>query len=143
MKFQVPQFIEVEDKIFGPLSLKQFLYLAGGGAAVFLLYVILPFFIFVLLAPPVAAFAGALAFYKINNKPFISVVENAISYFRTTKIYIWKKREKPLQQEQVIRQKTPAAATENIPELTQRKISDLAWSLDIKKNITHDREENL
>ena len=27
MQYQVPQFIEVEDKIFGPLTFKQFLYI--------------------------------------------------------------------------------------------------------------------
>ena len=30
MMFSVPQFIDVEDKIIGPLTLKQFIYLAGG-----------------------------------------------------------------------------------------------------------------
>ena len=30
MEYQVPQFIEVEDKIFGPFTLKQFIYVAGG-----------------------------------------------------------------------------------------------------------------
>ena len=45
MQFQVPQFIEIEDKIFGPLTFKQFIYLAGGGGLCFLLYTILPFFL--------------------------------------------------------------------------------------------------
>ncbi|MFM2424198.1 MAG: hypothetical protein RLZZ70_589, partial [Candidatus Parcubacteria bacterium] len=30
MQFEVPQFIEIEDKIFGPLTWKQFLYVGGG-----------------------------------------------------------------------------------------------------------------
>jgi len=30
MRFEVPQFIEVEDKIFGPFTWKQFIYLMGG-----------------------------------------------------------------------------------------------------------------
>jgi hypothetical protein len=42
MRFQVPQFIEVEDKIFGPLTVKQFIYLAGGAGLVFILYHFLP-----------------------------------------------------------------------------------------------------
>jgi len=32
MQFNVPQFIETEDKLIGPFTLKQFLYLAAGGA---------------------------------------------------------------------------------------------------------------
>ena len=42
MRFQVPQFIEVEDKIFGPLTLKQFLYTAGGAAVGFIIWSIFP-----------------------------------------------------------------------------------------------------
>ena len=33
MQFQVPQFIETEDKVVGPLTLRQFMYIAGAGAA--------------------------------------------------------------------------------------------------------------
>jgi hypothetical protein len=29
MQFRVPQFIDIEDKLFGPLTFKQFIYLAG------------------------------------------------------------------------------------------------------------------
>ncbi len=65
MRFQVPQFIEIEDKIFGPLTFKQFIYLLGGGGAVFILYVFLPIYLMVFLAIPVALFALALAFYQV------------------------------------------------------------------------------
>ena len=75
MRYQVPQFIEIEDKIIGPLTLKQFVYLAGGAGLSYLVYAVtnpyLPIFIVVALMLPVAAFGVALAFYKINNRPFI------------------------------------------------------------------------
>lgn len=140
MRFQVPQFIEVEDKIFGPLTLKQFIYLLGGGAAIFLLYISLPFFLFVLIAPPFGVLAVALAFYKINNKPFINVLENAFSYARQTKIYIWKKRERPIMKEAVQPLAQPGQL-DNIPELTQRKLADLTWSLNIKKHMAHEEQK--
>jgi len=56
MRFQVPQFIEVEDKIFGPLTLKQFIYLAGAGGVVFVLWRVFPIFVAIIIAaPPLAA----------------------------------------------------------------------------------------
>lgn len=131
MRFQIPQFIEVEDKIFGPLTIKQFVYLAGGGAAIFLLYVALPFFLFILLSIPVGAFAGALAFYKINNQPFIKVVENAFRYFTKTKVYIWKKKKE--QTKQAEKEKKTQQTLPGAPTLTKERLSDLAWSLDIKR----------
>ncbi|MGM0629447.1 MAG: PrgI family protein [Patescibacteria group bacterium] len=93
MRFQVPQFIEIEDKIFGPLSFKQFIYVIGGGGLIVLLFFLLPNFLAFLLAVPVAIFSGALAFYKINNRPFITMTEAALKHFFKKKLYIWKKEE--------------------------------------------------
>lgn len=93
MRFQVPQFIEIEDKIFGPLSFKQFIYVIGGVGIVVLLFFFLPNFIAFLLAVPVGIFSAALAFYKVNNRPFIFITEAAVRHFFKRKLYIWKKEE--------------------------------------------------
>ena len=131
MRFQVPQFIEVESKIFGPLTLKQFIYLAGGAGIIFLLYAALPFFIMILLAVPVWALSLALAFYKVNNQPFIKIIENALSFSSSPKVYIWKKREIKKEPEKEEKKKTSAPIY--VPKLTKSKLKDLAWSLDIKE----------
>ncbi len=55
MRYQVPQFIEIEDKIFGPLTLKQFIYLAGGGGLCLIFFSLLPLYIMVILSIPVIA----------------------------------------------------------------------------------------
>jgi len=135
MRFQVPQFIEVESKIFGPLTLKQFIYLAGGAGIIFLLYVILPFFLVVLLAIPVSAFSLALAFYKVNNQPFVRVIENAIKFFSASRIYIWKKREPKKAKEKAEQSSSITGGQIYVPKLTKSKLKDLAWSLDIKEEI--------
>ena len=131
-QFSVPQFIEVEDKIFGPLTLKQFIYLLGGVAAVFLMYVFLPFFLAVLFGLPVAAFAAALAFYKVNNQPFINVAANAVSYYAKSKLYIWKKTERKPEE---IKRALPAEQKMVLPKITESKLRDLAWSLDVKEKV--------
>ncbi len=135
MHFQVPQFIEVEDKIFGPLTLKQFLYLVGGGATIFLLFIIFPFFIFIILATLVGALSISLAFYKIHGKPFIKTLENSFNYLRNSKIYIWKKTEKP-EKKPTTKKEVRTSETEQqtkSPPLAKEKLTDLAWSLDVKK----------
>lgn len=138
MRFQVPQFIEIESKIFGPLTFKQFIYLAGGAGVVFLLYITLPFFIAVMFIAPVAAFAVALAFYKVHNRPFIKVTESAFRYFTAPKIYVWKKEksQQPTSIDQLtLKQVERGISPGYIPKLTKSKLKDLAWSLDIKHNI--------
>ena len=57
MQFQVPQFIEVEDKIFGPLTFKQFVYVLGGAGACYLLWRVLPIYAAV---PLMIAIGGAI-----------------------------------------------------------------------------------
>ena len=133
-QFTVPQFIDVEDKIFGPLSLKQFIYLLGGAAALFILFVFLPFFLFILLAIPVGGFAAALAFYKVNNQPFIKVVANAISYYTGSRLYIWRKREVKKKKIEIAKP-VPATLKIEVPKITESRLKDIAWSLDVKEKI--------
>ena len=128
-QFQVPQFIEVEDKIFGPLTLKQFLYVLGGGSIIFLLYVFLPFFLMILFAAPVAVLFGALAFYKINGQPLVKILEGALEHYTGSRLFIWKKLERKRPTPGVGKSSTPSVF---LPKLTESKLKELAWSLDIQ-----------
>lgn len=130
-QYQVPQFIEVEDKIFGPLTLKQFIYLAGAGGLALLCFTLLP----LLLALPLAGLAGgigaAFAFYKVNGRPLVVAAEHAFSYVMGNKLYLWKQRQ-PEQQAQQAQTKPADPSTLVVPRLSQSRLKDLSWSLNIK-----------
>lgn len=111
MRFEVPQFIEVEDKIIGPFTWKQFVYLAGGAGAAITLYLLLPFILFVLFGVPIMALAGFLAFRQINNRPFSIFLESVVQYFTGKRLYLWKK-----QTQQTIRGNTQRATIEDVPQ---------------------------
>jgi hypothetical protein len=128
MRFQVPQFIDVEDKIFGPLTLRQFIYLAGGAGIVVALFKFLPGFLAFLIGLPIVALAVALAFFKVNNKPFLNVVESFSKYFVGEKLYIWKKEDK----KGVGSGQSESNPQVYIPKLSDSKLKDLSWSLDVK-----------
>ena len=140
MRFQVPQFIEVEDKIFGPLTIKQFIYLGGGLGLAIIIYTLpfIPSFIAIIIDIPVIVFALALAFYKVNNKPFINIVESAFKYMLASKLYIWKKDDSRV--EKVMNQSAEDKeaieyAKVMVPKISDSKLKDLSWSLDIKESI--------
>lgn len=96
MQFQVPQFIETEDKIIGPLTLKQFLYLAGAGAISFMLFFVLQMWLWIIITAIFGTFAAALAFIKYNGRPMPVVLMAAVGYFWKPRFYLWKKvEEKP------------------------------------------------
>ncbi len=134
MRYQVPQFIEIEDKIFGPLTLKQFVYLAGGGGLCLIFFTFLPLWATVILAIPVLAFAGGLAFYEVNGRPLIVALEHATSYFLGSKLYLWK----PRRHDSGVGASTKASGQPAptpvliVPKLSQSKLKDLSWSLNIK-----------
>ncbi len=132
MRFQVPQFIEVEDKLFLQLTIKQFIYLLGGGGICFIIYTATGnFFLTAILCLPVIGLSLALAFYKINNKPFITVLEAAFHYYIGEKLYVWKKIDKPITPKEI---EEKEIADFYVPKLSDSKLKDLTWSLDIKQS---------
>jgi hypothetical protein len=96
MQFRVPQFIDIEDKILGPLSWKQFAYCLGAAGIIYIGFRFIESRILALIA--VAPFAGILlsfAFVKINNQTFVDVANHAVGYFTSKKLYTWRKVESP------------------------------------------------
>lgn len=130
MRFQVPQFIDVEDKIFGPFTLKQFIYLAGGASVALVATTIFGVFLGLLISSPIVLLALALAFYKINNRPFIYALESAFKYATKDKLYIWKKK---TPEERLAEETKKKYSSLIVPNLSGSKLKDLNWELDVKK----------
>ena len=128
MRFAVPQFIDVEDKIFGPLTFKQFVYLAGGGGLAFVCIKLLPLFFGLILAAVCAGLALGLAFVKINDKPLINLLEAAFNYGINDKLYIWKHEKKTVKKEAP---KVEADRKQYLPRISESKLHDIAWGLDV------------
>ena len=91
MKFQVPQFIETETKLVGPFTLKQFIWVAGGGSLIFLSFMSLPAYIAFIISLPVGVIFGSLAFVKIDNTPLLNYIVYSLAYLLNPKKYFFKK----------------------------------------------------
>ncbi len=135
MRFEVPQFIDVEDKVFGPLTFKQFVYLAGGAGLCVVIWVFVPKIIGVFLILGVAALALALAFYQVNNKPFVGFLESMFKYASAGKLYIWKKEERKAKPKTAVEEAVAAAGGVTVPRLSDSRLKDLAWSLDVHDSL--------
>jgi hypothetical protein len=83
----------------------------------------------VILSIPVIAFSAGLAFFTVNGRPLIHAVEHAFNYFFGSKLYLWKQREEKPQQQAA---SPVAAAIMPVPKLSESKLKDLSWSLNIK-----------
>ncbi|MEK7539167.1 MAG: PrgI family protein [Patescibacteria group bacterium] len=133
MQFKVPQFLDIEDKIFGPFTFKEFVYLAGGAGLCFVLYKLLGLFFGAIPILAVAGMAIALARYRPNNKPFINMIEAGFNYILQSKLYIWKRRKNTIKNEElkISNENNKREMLENQARLGGNKLRDLAWSLDI------------
>lgn len=133
-QFQVPQFITIEDKVIGPFTVKQFLYLAGGATTVGAMYYFFQLFIVIPVALVVGSLAGCLAFLKINEQPFPAMLKHAFVYLMRPRLFLWKKDAGEKKSASRATQ-TPATVVSSIPKLSESKLNDLAWSLDISQRL--------
>jgi len=91
MQYKVPQNIDKQDRIIGSLTLLEFSYLAIGGAVDFLINQSVKGSSRILLMLIVSAFAAALAFLKIQDKPLLEFIRNIIQFSYTPKTRVWDK----------------------------------------------------
>lgn len=89
MQFQVPQFIETEDKIVGPLSLRQFIYIAVAGGMCFILFFAVKTWLWFILTVLLAAISFSLAFLKVNGQPLVKVVMAGARFFWKPQTFVW------------------------------------------------------
>ena len=135
MQFHIPQYIEIEDKLFGPLTLKQAIYIVGGAGGAYLLYRLIPWiFVSLPLIIALAVLTWALAFYPKEKlgKPFMGVLEAGFNYLIGSKLYTWKKttKEQALGKEEafVSAQTTVSAPSSSV---TLGRLSNTSFGLDV------------
>ncbi len=127
MKYELPQFINIEDKIFGPFTFSQFVYLAGGGGLSYVLWTLLPSIIAVILILPIVGLSLALAFYKVNGRPFIHVMQSGVTHAIKSKFYLWHKN-----QSTVDSRHDDDSIQEFIPTIRgQSNLRNIAFNLDM------------
>jgi hypothetical protein len=90
-QFVIPQFIDVEDKIVGPLTTRQFIILLAVTIILFIAYKLLTFFYFLAFGIPVFGIGVTLAFVKINGQPFHFFLLNLIQTLRRPSLRVWNK----------------------------------------------------
>jgi len=133
MQFEVPQFIEIEDKIFGPLTWRQFLYIGGGVGMGVVLFITTNWIVFILLGLPLALLAGALAFYPVNNRPFSYFLEAIIGYLKGHKLYLWRQKRDIVHKQNFTPRQMPdqsGAALNQRPN--QKNLNSLARRLELE-----------
>lgn len=90
-KFIVPQFIDAENKIFGPITVRQFLLMVGGAIFIFLSFKLSDFALFLFEAIVTVIFVFLFGFYKVNGAPFHIYALNLTETLKQPAVRIWRK----------------------------------------------------
>lgn len=90
MKFQVPQFIETETKLVGPLTLWQFLWVASGTSIIAVEYILTSGYVFFILFVLTAGLFSSLAFVKVDGQPFLNYLAYMVAYVLGAKQYTYR-----------------------------------------------------
>ncbi len=89
MQYKVPQHIDEEDKILGPLTFVNFIYLLVGGALILFSFVLFDFALFIVLAIPIALFSLAFALVKVQDQPFSHFFVSLLLFLKQPKKRVW------------------------------------------------------
>ncbi len=129
MQFRVPQFIDIEDRIVGPLTAKQLGWLAAGGVMLLVLWNVLDTAGFYVSVVFVAFIFGSLAFFKPNDQPLPFFIASSIIFLFKPKNYIWKKEaDNPNKTKVVAKRKSQSQTIRK--SITQEQIQQISKILD-------------
>ena len=138
MDAKVPQRIDMEDRVIGPLTLPQFLYLLFGGLIIYILNSWIPSgsavrLFFYVVSLPVFVLTIALAFIKIQDRPFIYFLGSLVRYLFRPRRRVWLKGQ--YNHTQVIVAK-PKEVEPTAPkkDFNPNRAADLAKLLDTREN---------
>lgn len=96
MQFQVPQFIETEDTIIGPLTFRQLIYIAIGAVISAILFFYIDTWLWLIITVVLMAISASLAFIKINGRSMFVFAQSTFGYVWRPRVYTLK----PKNQEQ-------------------------------------------
>ncbi len=127
--FSVPQFIDVEDKIAGPLTWRQLLWMIGMGILLLVIYNTIGTAGFLIVAVPIVLLFCALAFYRPQGQPLIVFLFHGFTYFFRPKIAVW---ERPIARRQAAPEveAAPVKAAAKAKQLSPEALRDLARLMD-------------
>lgn len=133
MQFAVPQFTDVEDKLIGPLTLKQFLFLLATGGIILFFYSLLNLSVFFFLfAIPVALIGLGVAFGKFNGRPLYGYLGAFVGFVSRPQARIFK-REEPNVIIKIKDQKSKMKdEKQGLQEPAESRLKKLAYLLDQK-----------
>lgn len=91
MRFQVPQFVDIEDKIVGPLTLKQFMVYMTAVLLLVPVFLRSDVALFLTIAIPTMGVAALFAHFRFHGKSLFALAWNILRFYGHGSLYIWRR----------------------------------------------------
>ncbi len=91
MRYQVPQFVDIEDKIIGPLTLKQFLIYVASVMLLVPVYLASDMSFFITIAIPILGTAALFAHFKFHGHSLFTIINNAGVFMFRGQVFVWRR----------------------------------------------------
>jgi len=140
-QFTVPQFIDVESKIIGPLTVRQFLIILAAAAFIFISYKIFDFGLFILVGILIFLLAVLFAFVKINGQAFHFFLLNIVRTIRKPGVRIWNHHLTTYVEKE--NQEIKFESTEINKDLKEAQLAELSLVVDTKGKYRGENSENI
>jgi hypothetical protein len=145
-QFTIPQFIDVEDKIIGPITVRQFIIMLAGFLLIAICYKLFDFSLFVTVAVIIFGLSAVFSFAKINGRPFHLFILNMIQTLRRSKIRVWTNGNKQYGDnyeinEKEIMKKVPALEEKIQPSLS--RLTELSLIVDTKGEYGGEKDKDI
>ncbi|MFH1536997.1 MAG: PrgI family protein, partial [Patescibacteria group bacterium] len=127
-QFVVPQFIDVESKIIGPISVRQFIILLVAGGFLFLWYSIFSFWFFAILGSLTMGIAVVIAFVKVNGQTFHIFALLMVQTRIRPKLKVWNRQDYIKIKTKEKKEKKEEHVTPK--EVTQSRLTELSLMVD-------------
>ncbi len=117
-RFVIPQFIDEEAKIIGPVTGRQFVILLVGGMLEFIIFSLADFTLFLLLGIPVAMMSLVMAFLKVRGQKFHYFLLSFLQKVRRPNVRVWQHSADTVV---VVKTQKKKPAAKPVPQVQQKK----------------------
>ncbi|MEK7122830.1 MAG: PrgI family protein [Patescibacteria group bacterium] len=128
----IPQFIEAEDRILGPITARQFVILLVAAGLIYVAYKTSDLTLFIIMAIIIGGSAATLAFYRVNGQPFHFFLLNIVRTASRPSLRVWKKEVRRVRHVTETKDEkqaaTPPLSTRRAP--SSHRLLDLALIVD-------------
>ena len=138
-QFTVPQFIDVEDKIFGPITVRQFVIILAGSL---MLFIIFKFFsLLYLLTVGGFIFINMIlfAFFKVAGRPFHFFVLNFIQTILKSSLRVWQNLPRSVVQHEIMEHKVETKRIRR-RQYTSSRLAELSLIVDTQGKFKHEED---